>query len=144
MNRQEKARKRGGYHISAVAERFGVHPQTLRIYERAGLLRPSRSKGNTRLYSDEDIATLEIILNLTRELGVNLAGVEIILNMREKMARMQEETEELFRSLLESLAREGSLRPGNRDKALVLFRQGPKRTRYFRVDQFIHSHMEDL
>ena len=68
--------------ISAVAEMFEIHPQTLRLYEREGLLLPSRSEGNTRLYTDEDIERLEVILKLTRELGVNLAGVEIILNMR--------------------------------------------------------------
>ena len=77
--------------ISAVAERFEIHPQTLRLYEREGLIRPARSSGNTRLYDDETLARLEIILTLTRELGVNLAGVEVILNMREQMDRMQSE-----------------------------------------------------
>ena len=81
------------YTISAVAELFEVHPQTLRLYEREGLLKPSRSEGNTRLYTDDDIERLEVILSLTRELGVNLAGVEIILNMREKMNAMQKEFE---------------------------------------------------
>lgn len=77
--------------ISAVAESYGIHPQTLRLYEREGLLSPSRTEGNTRLYSDDDLKQLETILNLTRDLGVNLAGVEIILNMRGKMERMQTE-----------------------------------------------------
>lgn len=81
------------YTISAVAEMFEVHPQTLRLYEREGLLKPSRSEGNTRLYTDTDLERLEVILSLTRELGVNLAGVEIILNMREKMDAMQHEFE---------------------------------------------------
>ena len=81
------------YTISAVAELFEVHPQTLRLYEREGLLKPSRSEGNTRLYTDTDLERLEVILSLTRELGVNLAGVEIILNMREKMNAMQHEFE---------------------------------------------------
>ncbi len=81
------------YTISAVAEMFDVHPQTLRLYEREGLLQPSRSEGNTRLYTDADLERLEIVLSLTRELGVNLAGVEIILNMREKMDQMQHEFE---------------------------------------------------
>ncbi len=81
------------YTISAVAEMFDVHPQTLRLYEREGLLKPSRSEGNTRLYTDTDLERLEIVLSLTRELGVNLAGVEIILNMREKMDQMQHEFE---------------------------------------------------
>jgi MerR family transcriptional regulator/heat shock protein HspR len=82
--------------ISAVAEQFDVHPQTLRLYEREGLLKPSRSEGNTRLYTDTDLERLELILSLTRDLGVNLAGVEIILNMREKMDAMQREFERFF------------------------------------------------
>jgi MerR family transcriptional regulator/heat shock protein HspR len=77
-----------------VAKDYGIHPQTLRLYEREGLLKPSRTEGNTRLYSDEDLAQLEIILNLTRDLGVNLAGVEIVLNMRRKMEQMQHEINE--------------------------------------------------
>ena len=82
--------------ISAVAEQFDVHPQTLRLYEREGLLKPSRSEGNTRLFTDNDLERLELILSLTRDLGVNLAGVEIILNMREKMDAMQREFERFF------------------------------------------------
>ena len=82
------------YMISAVSDAYGIHPQTLRLYEREGLLQPSRSDGNTRLYSEEDLERLEVILNLTRELGVNLAGVEIILNMRNKMERMQSEMQD--------------------------------------------------
>ncbi len=87
------------YTISAVAELYDVHPQTLRLYEREGLLKPSRSIGNTRLYEDADLERLEVILSLTRELGVNLAGVEIILNMREKMDQMQREFERFFEYL---------------------------------------------
>jgi MerR family transcriptional regulator/heat shock protein HspR len=87
------------YTISAVAELFDVHPQTLRLYEREGLLKPSRSEGNTRLYTDTDLERLEVILSLTRDLGVNLAGVEIILNMREKMDAMQHEFERFFEYL---------------------------------------------
>ncbi len=85
--------------ISAVAEEFELHPQTLRLYEREGLLKPSRSEGNTRLYTDADLERLELILSLTRDLGVNLAGVEIILNMREKMDAMQREFERFFNYL---------------------------------------------
>src|ERR1700710_559769 len=85
--------------ISAGAEQYAIHPQTLRLYEREGLLAPSRSDGNTRLYTDEDLERLEIILKLTRELGVNLAGVEIILNMRAKMEAMQHQIEEFVASL---------------------------------------------
>ena len=84
------------YTISAVAELYDIHPQTLRLYEREGLLKPSRSVGNTRLYEDSDLERLEVILSLTRDLGVNLAGVEIILNMREKMGQMQREFEQFF------------------------------------------------
>jgi MerR family transcriptional regulator/heat shock protein HspR len=87
------ARGRGGQHkyvmISVVAERYAIHPQTLRLYEREGLIKPARSSGNTRLYDEEAIRRLEIILALTRDLGVNLAGVEVILNMKERMEQMQ-------------------------------------------------------
>jgi MerR family transcriptional regulator/heat shock protein HspR len=79
------------YHISAVAQRYKLHPQTLRLYEREGLLKPSRSVGNTRLYSEDDLKRLEIILNLIRDLGVNLAGVEVILNMRQTIERIEAE-----------------------------------------------------
>ncbi|HEX8472641.1 MAG TPA: helix-turn-helix transcriptional regulator [Pyrinomonadaceae bacterium] len=89
-------RKGGTYTISAVALQYEIHPQTLRLYEREGLLKPSRSEGNTRLYTDADLERLELILSLTRDLGVNLAGVEIILNMREKMDAMQREFERFF------------------------------------------------
>jgi len=87
------------YTISAVAEMYDIHPQTLRLYEREGLLAPSRSIGNTRLYEDGDLERLEVILSLTRDLGVNLAGVEIILNMREKMNQMHREFEQFFEYL---------------------------------------------
>ena len=92
-------RKPKTYTISAVADQYGIHPQTLRLYEREGLLKPSRSEGNTRLYTDTDLERLELILSLTRDLGVNLAGVEIILNMREKMDAMRLEFERFFEYL---------------------------------------------
>ena len=92
-------RKAHTYTISAVADQYEIHPQTLRLYEREGLLKPSRSEGNTRLYTDSDLERLEVILSLTRDLGVNLAGVEIILNMREKMDAMQREFERFFQYL---------------------------------------------
>lgn len=92
-------RKGRTYTISAVADEYDIHPQTLRLYEREGLLKPSRSEGNTRLYTDTDLERLEVILSLTRDLGVNLAGVEIILNMREKMDAMQREFERFFNYL---------------------------------------------
>jgi MerR family transcriptional regulator/heat shock protein HspR len=100
-----KQRAKAAYMISAVAEKYGVHPQTLRMYEREGLLKPSRSDGNTRLYTDDDLVRLEVVLELTRELGVNLAGVEIILNMREKMAAMQAQIEQFVASLNVELTR---------------------------------------
>src|SRR6201994_4037871 len=84
------------YMISAVAQKYSIHPQTLRLYEREGLLKPSRTEGNTRLYSEEDLERLETILSLTRDLGVNLAGVEIIMNMRRKIQRMQHEVHEFM------------------------------------------------
>ena len=110
-------RKKGkaAYMISSVAEQYGVHPQTLRLYEREGLLKPSRSDGNTRLYTDEDLERLEVILKLTRDLGVNLAGVEIVLNMREKMDAMQKQIEQ-FVSTLNELAQQvpfEEMRPQN-------------------------------
>ena len=91
--------KKAAFMISAVAEQYQLHPQTLRLYEREGLLKPSRSDGNTRLYTAEDLERLEVILKLTRDLGVNLAGVEIILNMREKMSEMQRQIEAFVSSL---------------------------------------------
>jgi MerR family transcriptional regulator, heat shock protein HspR len=94
-----RKKSKAAYMISAVAEQYQIHPQTLRLYEREGLLKPSRSDGNTRLYTDEDLERLEVILKLTRDLGVNLAGVEIILNMREKMAEMQRQIEQFVSSL---------------------------------------------
>src|SRR5436853_7823062 len=94
-----KGRSKAAYMISSVAEQYQIHPQTLRLYEREGLLKPSRSDGNTRLYTDDDLERLEVILKLTRDLGVNLAGVEIILNMREKMAEMQRQIETFVSSL---------------------------------------------
>ncbi len=93
MAKKKKAEK-VGYMISAVAEKYNLHPQTLRLYERVGLLRPSRSEGNTRLYTEEDLERLEVVLAMTRELGVNLAGVEVILNLREKMERLQDQVED--------------------------------------------------
>lgn len=92
--RGRKTRGKAGYMISAVAEMYNIHPQTLRLYEREGLLIPSRSNGNTRLYTPGDLEQLETILNLTRDLGVNLAGIEIILNMRRRMRLMQEEMQQ--------------------------------------------------
>ena len=102
------AKRAGGkayYMISAVSQKYKIHPQTLRLYEREGLLKPSRTEGNTRLYSEEDLEQLETILALTRDLGVNLAGVEIILNMRRKIEEMQREVNEFMDYVKHELAR---------------------------------------
>ncbi len=96
MAARGKKRAKAGYMISAVAELYKLHPQTLRLYERVGLLKPSRSQGNTRLYADQDLERLEVILTLARDMGVNLAGIDIILNMREKMTEMQKQMEEFI------------------------------------------------
>jgi MerR family transcriptional regulator, heat shock protein HspR len=93
------------YMISAVAQKYNIHPQTLRLYEREGLLKPSRTEGNTRLYSEEDLEQLETILTLTRDLGVNLAGVEVILNMRRKIQQMQGEVNAFMEYVKHELAR---------------------------------------
>ena len=93
------------YMISVVSKAYGIHPQTLRLYEREGLLKPSRTDGNTRLYSEADLKRLEVILNLTRDLGVNLAGVEIVLNMRRKMEQVQGEVGEFVSWVRQELAR---------------------------------------
>lgn len=89
-----KKRKQGAYMISTVAEMYDIHPQTLRLYEREGLLKPSRTEGNTRLYTDEDLERLEFILSLARDLGVNISGIAIILQMRERMELMQKQMSE--------------------------------------------------
>jgi MerR family transcriptional regulator, heat shock protein HspR len=103
----ERRAPQGGKHymISVVAKSYDIHPQTLRLYEREGLLKPSRTEGNTRLYSEEDLRELEVILNLTRDLGVNLAGVEIVLNMRRKMEQMQAEMSEFVAWVKDELER---------------------------------------
>jgi MerR family transcriptional regulator/heat shock protein HspR len=89
-------RRPGVFRIGVISERFGIHPQTLRLYEREGLLRPARTEGRTRLYDADTIERLEIILTLTRDLGVNLAGVEVILHMKEQIEKMQGDVQNLF------------------------------------------------
>ncbi len=109
--------------ISAVAERFEIHPQTLRLYEREGLITPARSSGNTRLYDEETLRRLEIILTLTRELGVNLAGVEVILNMRQQMKELRSELDVALESARRAAAeRRAGIR---RRHALVRIKGGP-------------------
>jgi MerR family transcriptional regulator/heat shock protein HspR len=115
------------YMISVVSEMLGIHPQTLRIYEREGFIKPKRSGGNTRLYSEEDVERLEMVLRLTRELGVNLAGVEVILSMREKMEQMNREMEETIRKLHDELAREIARREEARNALVPVKRITVKR-----------------
>lgn len=114
-----KSKGKAAYMISAVAEQYAIHPQTLRLYEREGLLAPSRSEGNTRLYTDDDLERLEVILKLTRELGVNLAGVEIILNMREKMEAMQKQIESFVHTLNQELSQRATHRAQNSGNSLM-------------------------
>jgi MerR family transcriptional regulator/heat shock protein HspR len=116
MARAKKARK---YTISAVSEQFDIHPQTLRLYEREGLIKPSRSAKGTRYYTEEDIERLELILNLTRDLGVNLAGVEIVLNMIEKMKQMQREFETFIQYIRDNIGQEILSKTDNSKSALV-------------------------
>lgn len=114
-----------GYMISAVAEKYSLHPQTLRLYEREGLITPSRSEGNTRLYTAEDLERLEVVLSLTRDLGVNLAGVEVVLNMRERIEELQAEVRQFVEFINQELER-------MRDRAMqerfrtALVRVGPR------------------
>ena len=126
MAARPKKKARAGYMISAVANLYKIHPQTLRLYERVGLLKPSRSQGNTRLYTNSDLERLELILTLTREMGVNLAGTEIILNMREKMAEMQRQMEQFIRFVREELAR-GLTTAQERRVRDAIVRVGPPR-----------------
>lgn len=104
MPPRSKKKAQAGYMISAVATLYKIHPQTLRLYERVGLLKPSRSQGNTRLYTDSDLERLDIILNLSRDMGVNLAGIEIILNMRDKMDQMHRQMENFMQFVRTELA----------------------------------------
>src|SRR5262249_8914091 len=105
MPPKNKKRAKAGYMISVVAELYKLHPQTLRLYERVGLLKPSRSQGNTRLYTDSDLERLDVILTLARDMGVNLAGIEIILNMREKMIEMERQMSEFASVVQQELSR---------------------------------------
>ncbi|HEX9303578.1 MAG TPA: MerR family transcriptional regulator [Thermoanaerobaculia bacterium] len=107
-----------GLRIGAISERYGIHPQTLRMYEREGLLRPTRTQGNTRVYDPDTVERLEIILSLTRHLGVNLAGVEVILHMKERMERMQGEVRQVISVLKEEADARSA---GGRSLALTRF-----------------------
>jgi len=128
---KRKKSQPGYFSISVVAKSYGIHPQTLRMYEREGLLKPSRTEGNTRLYAQEDVDRLEAILNLTRDLGVNLAGVDLILSMREQMEKMQSDVNELleaFRHVLVEHLEDGQTKYEN-----SLVKVSPK-TKVIRLD----------
>ncbi|HEY4816894.1 MAG TPA: helix-turn-helix transcriptional regulator [Candidatus Acidoferrum sp.] len=125
MAPRNKKRAKAGYMISAVAELYKLHPQTLRLYERVGLLKPSRSQGNTRLYTDGDLERLDVILTLARDMGVNLAGIEIILNMREKMIEMEHQMEEFAHVVQQELSRVAS-RMDDRPPRHAIVRANPR------------------
>jgi MerR family transcriptional regulator, heat shock protein HspR len=118
-----KRRSKGAYMISAVAEMYGIHPQTLRLYEREGLLKPSRTEGNTRMYTDEDLERLEFILSLARDLRVNISGIAIILQMRERMEEMQRQIQDFVKYIQEEvLTRAGAAGEGSREAIIPVRR----------------------
>ncbi len=121
-----KRKSKGAYMISSVAEMYEIHPQTLRLYEREGLLKPSRTEGNTRLYTDEDLERLEFILTLARDLGVNISGIAIILQMRERMEQMQVEMQEFMRSLQTEIMTRFN-QPSASQGAIVPIRRAPEK-----------------
>jgi MerR family transcriptional regulator/heat shock protein HspR len=121
-----KRKSKGAYMISSVAEMYEIHPQTLRLYEREGLLKPSRTEGNTRLYTEEDLQRLEFILSLARDLGVNIAGMGIILNMRERMEEMNRQMQEFVRFVQQEVAfRAGQAHADPSEGAIVPIRKQP-------------------
>ena len=124
-----KRKGRGAYMISAVAEMYGIHPQTLRLYEREGLLKPSRTEGNTRLYTDEDLQRLEFILSLARDLGVNISGMAIILQMRERMEEMQRQIQEFVTYIQQEVLTRANAAADPSKGAIVPIRRPPPRLR---------------
>ena len=129
MPPRAKKRSKVGYMISAVAELYKLHPQTLRLYERVGLLKPSRSEGNTRLYTDSDLERLEVILTLARDMGVNLAGIEIILNMREKLIEMERQMGEFAQVVQQELSRVAASRSQEKQPQHAIVRAAPRAMR---------------
>jgi MerR family transcriptional regulator/heat shock protein HspR len=126
MPPRAKKRAKVGYMISAVAELYKLHPQTLRLYERVGLLKPSRSQGNTRLYTDSDLERLDVILTLARDMGVNLAGIEIILNMREKLIEMERQMGEFAQVVQQELSRVAASRMQGKAQQHAIVRATPR------------------
>ncbi len=112
-------RKKGYFSISAVAKMFAVHQQTIRLYEKEGLLSPKRSEGNTRLFSEEDVDRLEEIIYLTHKLGINLAGVEMILRLQRQIKKMQKEMNLLFKNAQDELSRESEMSKENIKEAAM-------------------------
>lgn len=129
MSQRARKRAKAGYMISAVAELYKLHPQTLRLYERVGLLKPSRSQGNTRLYTDSDLERLDVILTLARDMGVNLAGIEIILNMREKMVEMERQMTEFATVVQQELSRVASSHSETKEPRHAIVRATPRISR---------------
>jgi len=122
-----KRKSKGAYMISAVAEMYDIHPQTLRLYEREGLLKPSRTDGNTRMYTEEDLGRLEFILSLARDLGVNISGIAIILQMRERMEYMQRQMQEFVTYIgKEILSRAHGATDAARGAIVPIRRAGPR------------------
>jgi MerR family transcriptional regulator, heat shock protein HspR len=109
--------------ISAVAEMYEIHPQTLRLYEREGLLKPSRTEGNTRLYTDEDLERLEFILNLARDLGVNISGIAIILQMRQRMEEMNRQMQSFVDYVRSEMLQHMQSSPIGNEAAIVPLRK---------------------
>jgi len=124
-----RKKRKGFYTIGMVARMYNIHPQTLRLYEREGLIKPQRTAGNNRLYTDEDLERLEFILTLTRELGVNLAGVEIILRMKEQLEEMQQQMEQLLEFIEQQLQH-----LPNRERAVVPL---PKKVSIVKISEII-------
>src|SRR5215470_8379497 len=120
-----KRKSKGAYMISAVAEMYDIHPQTLRLYEREGLLKPSRTEGNTRLYTDEDLQRLEFILNLARDLGVNISGIAIILQMRERMEETQRQIQDFVQYIHQEVLTRANTAGDPSKGAIVPLRRPP-------------------
>ena len=118
-----KRKSKGAYMISSVAEMYNIHPQTLHLYEREGLLKPSRTEGNTRLYTDEDLQRLEFILSLARDLGVNIAGMAIILQMRERMEEMQRQIQDFVKYMQQEVLTRASAAADPSKGAIVPLRK---------------------
>jgi MerR family transcriptional regulator/heat shock protein HspR len=123
-----KRKSKGAYMISAVAEMYGIHPQTLRLYEREGLLKPSRTEGNTRLYTDEDLERLEFILSLARDLGVNISGIAIILQMRERMELMQNQMQEFVSYIQQEIISRANAAAGDPTRGAIVPMRRPVAT----------------